>query len=137
MDYSPELSREYRGLRIWLPLKLYGVKAFRDLLDEKLDLTEYAFERISAEPYFEIPVAPELSVVAFRALPGRGDANDFNRLLLNRVNDEKRVFLSSTVIDEKVVLRLCVLNFRSHRDRVDEALESLVRNAALLRGCSR
>src|SRR6266545_2735969 len=27
-DYSPELSRDFRGLRVWLPLMLHGVGAF-------------------------------------------------------------------------------------------------------------
>ena len=38
-EYSPELSRDHRGFRVWLPLKLHGVRAFREALDEKLDLT--------------------------------------------------------------------------------------------------
>ena len=33
-DYSPELSRSFRGLRVWLPLKLFGVQAFRENLSE-------------------------------------------------------------------------------------------------------
>ena len=29
-DLSPELSRDFRGLRLWLPLMLHGVAAFRE-----------------------------------------------------------------------------------------------------------
>jgi aromatic-L-amino-acid/L-tryptophan decarboxylase len=35
-DYAnlgPELTRDFRGLRLWLPLHLHGVAAFRDALD--------------------------------------------------------------------------------------------------------
>ncbi len=35
---GPELTRDTRGLRLWLPLHLHGVAAFRAALDEKLDL---------------------------------------------------------------------------------------------------
>ena len=38
-ELTPELSRDVRGLRVWFPLVLHGVAAFRDALDEKLDLT--------------------------------------------------------------------------------------------------
>ena len=47
-EYSPELSRDHRGFRVWLPLKLHGVGAFREALDEKLDLTRHLHD--SARP---------------------------------------------------------------------------------------
>src|SRR5439155_24664556 len=37
-EYSPELSRGFRGLRVWLPVQLHGLDAFRAARDEKLDL---------------------------------------------------------------------------------------------------
>ena len=40
-DLSPEMSRDFRGLRLWLPLKLLGAASFRRCLDEKLDLAEW------------------------------------------------------------------------------------------------
>jgi len=131
-DYSPELSREFRGLRVWLPLRLYGIHAFRRALDEKLDLAEYAYETLSESGLFEMGAPPHLSVVTFRARVERGDPDEVNRRLLERVNAEKKVFLSSTMIDGLVTLRICVLSFRTHRLQVEEAVESLIRHAAAL-----
>ena len=37
-SYSPELTRDFRGLRLWLPLHLHGTDSFVSALDEKLDL---------------------------------------------------------------------------------------------------
>lgn len=134
-EYSPELSREFRGIRVWLPLKLYGARAFRDALDEKLDLTEYACEKLRSSGLFRIIVEPELSIVSFQAITESGCINELNAELLSRVNGEKRVFLSSTRINGENILRICVLSFRSHRDRIDDAVEALVRNArGLIRG---
>ncbi|MGW2050906.1 hypothetical protein ACWCPF_37915 [Streptomyces sp. NPDC001858] len=45
---GPELSHEIRGLRAWLPLHLHGVDAFREALDEKLDLAEHVHGRCPA-----------------------------------------------------------------------------------------
>jgi aromatic-L-amino-acid/L-tryptophan decarboxylase len=128
-DYSSELTRDFRGLRVWLPLKLYGVEAFRQALDEKLDLARHAYEELIESTSFQVLSPPDLSLVAFRYSPKKGDIDEFNRLLLAAVNSERKVFLSSTILDGRFTLRICVLNFRTHREHVDAALESLIRNA--------
>ena len=113
------MTREFRGLRLWLPLHLHGVGAFRAALDEKLDLAADAYRALSGDPRLEVPWEPDLSVVVFR-LPG-GDEE--NRRLLERINATGRVFLSSTRIGGRHTLRLCVLSHRTHAEHVREAVE--------------
>jgi aromatic-L-amino-acid decarboxylase len=128
-DYSPELSRDFRGLRVWLPIKLHGLGAFRAALDEKLDLTQYLYEELRAVPGFELRWKPQLTVVAFRYLPRRGDAEAFNRRLLDRIIASQRVFLSSTMVEGRFTIRSCILSHRTHRDRIEEAAEIIKRSA--------
>jgi aromatic-L-amino-acid decarboxylase len=124
-DLSPELSRDFRGLRIWLPLVLHGVQAFKDAIEEKLMLTRWAYDQLRSDSRFEILDEPQLSVIAFR-LKGEGEAWDHvNEDLQRRVNARGRVFLSSTRLDGRYVIRLCVLSFRTHMDRVKEAVEAI------------
>ncbi|PZG13016.1 pyridoxal phosphate-dependent decarboxylase family protein [Nonomuraea aridisoli] len=120
-----ELTREFRGLRLWLPLHLHGVRAFERELDEKLDLAAHAYAELAGDPRFETPWAPDLTVIVFRLRGG----DEPNRRLLAAVNDSRRVFLSSTTIGGRFFLRLCVLSFRTHADRVREAL-AVIREAA-------
>jgi aromatic-L-amino-acid decarboxylase len=124
-DLSPELSRDFRGLRLWLPLALYGVEALRDNLREKLELARWAYEELRGTPGFECLDEPQLSIVAFRYVPRRGDADAFNAALLQRVNARRRVFLSSTRLRGQFVLRICVLSFRTHGRSVEMAVEDL------------
>jgi aromatic-L-amino-acid decarboxylase len=128
-DYSPELSRDFRGLRVWLPVQLHGLAAFRSALDEKLDLARLLYEGLRDTPGFELPWEPELTVVAFRYRPRAGDEEAFNRALLERINASKRVFLSSTLIDGRFVIRACIVSHRTHRDRIEETLEIIRRSA--------
>lgn len=125
-DLSPELSREFRGLRLWLPLKLYGLEAFRAQIEEKLALARLVYDELSQDPRFEVLAPPELSVVAFR-LRGRDDRA--NAELLRRINARKRVLLSSTVLQGRLTLRVAIVSFRTHEDRVREAIAS-IRNEA-------
>ena len=125
-DISPELSREFRGLRVWLPLKLYGAAAIRDNLREKLQLAHWAARELKSAPGFELVDEPQLSVVPFRYRPQNGDINAFNRRLLEAVNARQRVFLTSTLVDGDYVLRIAALSFRTHASIMIAALEDLV-----------
>ena len=131
-DLSPELSRDFRGLRLWLPLQLHGLAAFREQLEEKLALARWAHDELGADPRFEMLDPPQLSIVAFRL---RGRPEDADRLgpeLLRRVNGRRRVFLSSTQVRGRYALRICVLSFRTHEDRVRDAVTALREEAAAL-----
>ncbi|HEY6931660.1 MAG TPA: aminotransferase class I/II-fold pyridoxal phosphate-dependent enzyme [Thermoanaerobaculia bacterium] len=125
---SPELSREWRGLRAWLPIQMHGIEVFRTNLDEKLDLTLWATEELRRIPNIEILAEPQLSIVAFRlARPGLGEdaLNALNRDLMNRVNAKKRVYLTGTMLGDRFAIRICVLSFRTHMDRMKEGLENI------------
>ena len=131
-DLSPELSRDFRGLRVWLPLVVHGVARFRAELEEKLALARHAADRLAAEPLFKLVDRPQLSVVAFVARPPSGDPDAFGEEVLRRVNARRRVFLSSTRLEGRYVLRLCMVSFRTHQDRVDEAVDALLEEARAL-----
>jgi aromatic-L-amino-acid decarboxylase len=125
-ELTPELSRDMRGLRVWWPLSLHGVGAFRSALDEKLDLTDRIHRALSTDPHLEIGWDPQLTVVAFRL---RGGDEARNRALLARINASRRVFLSSTLIRDEYWLRVCIVSHRTHADRIDECA-AIIREAA-------
>jgi aromatic-L-amino-acid decarboxylase len=128
-EYSPELSRDFRGLRVWLPLKIFGAQAFRESLDEKLDLAAYAAHEIDAIPELELLAQPDLSLVAFRKIAKSGeDANRINQEFLQRVLATRKVWLSGAWVKGRFTQRICVMHFRTHRGEVDQALE-LIRSA--------
>ena len=121
-DLSPELTKHFRGPRMWLPLQLLGVKPFRASLEEKILLCRYFYDRIQ-ELDFEVGPYPELSVMTYRYIPPHGDANAFNARLTDLIRRDGRVFISSTTIEGVFWLRLAILNFRTHKRHIDLALE--------------
>jgi aromatic-L-amino-acid decarboxylase len=132
---SPELSRDWRGLRVWLPLKMHGIEPFRRNLDEKLDLARWSCEELQKIPGLEIVAPPQLSIVTFRLRrPGlAGEAtNALNRDLLARINAAKHVYMTGTSLRGAFALRICVLSFRTHRDRMEEALNDIREAVAFL-----
>jgi aromatic-L-amino-acid decarboxylase len=131
-DLSPELTRHFRALRLWLPLQIAGVAAFRAAQSEKIKLARYFHARLCALEGWEVGAPPDLSVVAFRYRPATGDVNAFNDRLLRNLQEEGRVFLSGTKIDGEAWLRCAILSFRTHLAHIDETIEILCRLAAAL-----
>ncbi len=130
-ELSPELTKHFRGLRLWLPLKLLGVAPFRACLEEKLMLAKY-FHREVQKIGFESRLEPELSVVTYRRVPQAGDANEFNKKLLEAVVADGRVFISSTLLNGEFTLRLACLAFRTHLSTIDTLLAVLKEKSELL-----
>jgi glutamate/tyrosine decarboxylase-like PLP-dependent enzyme len=133
-DLSPELTRHFRAMRLWLPLQLAGVAAFRAAQAEKLALARYFHARLAEMPGFELGPPPQLSVVAFRYVPQSGDANAFNARLLEQLQQEGRVMLSGTRIDGTFLVRCAILSFRTHAEHVDQAIDAILDTVERLGG---
>jgi aromatic-L-amino-acid decarboxylase len=129
-DVGPELTRHFRGLRLWLPLHLHGTAPFRACLEEKSVLCRRFYEGVQRLG-FEVGPEPELSIALFRSSGSDGEA--FDRSLLAAIQKDGRSFFSSTVIDGRYWLRCAVLNFRSHLRDIDLALRVVGENARALR----
>jgi aromatic-L-amino-acid decarboxylase len=121
-EISPELSRDFRGLRVWLPLKMFGIEPFREQLDEKLDLIQYAVGELRKIDGIEIVAEPQLTITAFRF---RNDDAQ-TRELLQRINGRKHVMLTpATTPDGRFVIRIAIVSHRTHRDRVEMMLDDI------------
>jgi aromatic-L-amino-acid/L-tryptophan decarboxylase len=131
-DVSPELTKPFRALRMWLPLVLLGTKPFQAALDEKLLLARY-FHREVRKLGFEVGPPPDLSIATFRwSPPGVSPerADQLNQEIVDALRRDGRIFLSSTLLDGRFTLRMAALAFRTHRRTIDLTLQILREQAA-------
>lgn len=126
-DISPELTKHFRGMRLWLPLKLFGLAPFRAALEEKLILTQYLYQKLASKDGFEVGPEPELSVTIFRYVPAKIDPNQFNQELIKRIQLDGDIFLSSTLIDQVFWIRVAIVNFRTHLSHVKKMVKIIER----------
>ncbi len=121
-DTGPELSKHFRGLRMWLPLHLHGVEPFRANLEEKLLLCRYFHEEIKTMGFKTGP-EPELSITYFRY--PEDESNIRTKKLIDALHKDGRFFFSSTVMDEKLWIRCAVVSFRTHLREIKLALKMI------------
>lgn len=132
-DVSPELTKHFRAFRLWLPLQLHGLEPFIACLEEKLLLTQYFREQLR-EKGFSLGPEPDLTVSYFWWPVDGGDENALNKQILKEIHKNGEVFLSSTTIEGKFVIRMAVLSFRTKLETIDKAVDALDRARKKVQG---
>ncbi|MBM4060864.1 MAG: 5-histidylcysteine sulfoxide synthase [Planctomycetes bacterium] len=121
-DLGPELSRDPRGLPVWLAIRSFGIGAFRANLREKWQLARRLATAIEATAGLELLTAPDLSILTFRA---RGEGDQRTQALLAAVNRSGRWFLTTCRLDGRLAIRACLLGFRCDAASVDGLVDLL------------
>jgi len=126
-DRGLEMSRRFRGLKIWMILKYRGVDAIADVIARNIATRAYLDSRIAAEPRLE-SLGSELSIACFRYLPEDAavDADVLNRRIIERILDEAECYMSPTELDGRYALRVCIVNFRTQPSDIDFLLERVL-----------
>lgn len=134
-DYGPQLTRSFRALKVWMSVKTYGAARLREVIDQCLDLTEYAALLFAQSPRIRIVTPPSLGIFTFQYIPEKlpqvaeGCGMVLNRLnehLIRRIISSHKLMLSSTRLGARYVLRFCVLNHRSRKEDVRAALRLIL-----------
>jgi aromatic-L-amino-acid/L-tryptophan decarboxylase len=125
-EFGPQQTRGFRALKLWMVLQQIGEQGYRQLISRDIALARALQERIRAHPDFELVAAGPLSITCFRYTPPAAqDLDALNRRLLDLVQRQGQVFLTSTQLDGVFVLRACVVNFRTTEADLDALLEAL------------
>lgn len=127
-DYGIELSRGFRALKLWMSLKVHGLKAFRQAVTHNIDLAEHAATCLSRLPDWEIVSPATLGIIAFRyAPPGLNSeqVDALNKQLVEAMIMDGFAMVSSTILKGRVVLRMCTLSHRATFEDVEETIRRL------------
>jgi glutamate/tyrosine decarboxylase-like PLP-dependent enzyme len=128
-DYSVELSRRFRALKVWLTLQYYGVRRIAETISEDISLAQYLGEIVSGADDFELLAPVELSICCFRYVPDRGlsdaELNQLNERIMERVQKGGRAYLSNATVNGKFALRACITNFRTTKADIDETVAAI------------
>ena len=120
-DVSAELTKHFRGLRMWLPLQIHGLEPFKASFDEKILLTKYFRNKLTGIG-FKLGPQPDLTISYFWYPSNEIDENIFNEKLVEFIHKNGDVFLSTTKINGKFVIRMAILSVRTKKVTIDIAV---------------
>ncbi|MBZ5524589.1 MAG: amino acid decarboxylase [Acidobacteriia bacterium] len=124
MDYGVPLGHRFRALKLWFVLRYFGQERIQQLLRSHMEMARKLAALIDSTPAFERVAPVPFSVVCFRY---KG-TDEENKAMIETINATGRVFLSHTVLNGRVVVRLAIGNMATTWEDVREAWE-LMRNA--------
>ncbi len=133
MDYGLQLGRRFRALKLWFAIRTYGVHGLQQHLRAHIALAREFASWVEGEPGCEIAAPYPLSVVCFRFVAADGDdaaADALNAAIMDDVNADGRIFISSTKLRGRTVLRLAIGNERTTREDVVLAWQ-IIRDASM------
>lgn len=129
-DYSFELSRGFKALKIWMSLKEHGVTKFGRLIDQNIEQAKYLTELIQAEPLLEILAPTEINIVCFRYRGKNSDEDSIKTInieLMLRMQESGLAVPSDTTVAGKHCLRVAITNHRTQRQDLDLFIKEVLR----------
>jgi aromatic-L-amino-acid/L-tryptophan decarboxylase len=123
-DDGPELSRRFRGLKIWLAFKVHGAEAFTRAIEHDLQMARSLERKVRAAARLELLTRGDLSIVCFRYVPPgprrpEAELESINERILVVLQREGKVFVSNARVRGRFALRACIINFRTTEADLD------------------
>jgi aromatic-L-amino-acid decarboxylase len=125
--HGPEFSRGFAALKVWISLLAHGSAAYGRRIAHDAALADYLGELVKAHPDFELMAPPRLSVCCFRYRPAGWNSDEetldrLNERLMTAIHADGLVYCSNAVIAGHFGLRVCVVNFRTEAEDIDQML---------------
>ncbi len=129
-DLSPDLSRPFWALKIWMMLKATGTRAYGAIFEKNVAQARHMAALVDAAPQLERMAPVPLNIVCFRYVVPRlsDEALDaFNAELLMDIQESGVCMLTHTHVNGRFALRACIVNHRTRDDDIDLAIEAVQR----------
>lgn len=127
-DYGMQLTRRFRALKFYMSVKTFGLDAFRKAVSYNLELAEETEQILRKSPSWEVISPATLAILNFRYNPidlnlPEKQLDLINQGIAKEITKARKAILATTVLQEKVVLRFCLINPRTTIDHVTEILD--------------
>ena len=121
-DYGIQLTRNFRALKLWMSIKVFGLAAFRAAIERGFVLAEFTESCLRKMPGWEIVTPAQMGIVCFRhtALDDAGHLK-----LVGKLIEDGFALITSTVLRGQTVLRTCTINPRTTEADIEESLQRL------------
>ncbi|MEM9678996.1 MAG: aminotransferase class V-fold PLP-dependent enzyme [Bacteroidota bacterium] len=117
-DHGVQLTRRFRALKLYMSIKTYGLNVFREAVTYNIELAEQVELHIRKSKDLEVISPANLAVINFRYNPisknfNEDQLNKINQEISQRIMDSGEAMLTTTILQNQTVLRMCLINPRT------------------------
>jgi glutamate/tyrosine decarboxylase-like PLP-dependent enzyme len=134
-DHGIQLTRRFRALKLYMSVKTFGLSAFRKAVDYNITLAERVEDMLRKSPNWEVISPATLAVINFRFHPINTSLTEkqidtLNQHISEEIVKSKEALLVTTILQNQVVLRMCLINPRTTIQDVNDTLNYCERLAS-------
>jgi len=127
-DHGIQLTRRFRALKFYMSFKTFGLTAFEKAVSYNIELAEQTEDLLRSSANWEVISPATLAIINFRYNPIHEHYSEQQLDVLNQKISEKIVasraaLLVTTLLQNQVVLRMCLINPRTTLDDVKDTLQ--------------
>jgi aromatic-L-amino-acid decarboxylase len=118
-DYTFQLSRGFRALKVWMSLQQHGADQFGRLVAQNIAQARYLADLVEEHPELELLAPVPLNVVCYRyTRPGLDDGalDSLNRRILVELQERGIAAPTSSTVCGRTVLHVAITNHRTRRE---------------------
>ncbi|MEV6595623.1 pyridoxal-dependent decarboxylase [Actinoplanes sp. NPDC051346] len=142
MNYSPQLGRSFRALKLWWIIRSFGVQGLARRLRRSIDMARWLRSAAGSDPDWQVPVDSAYPLVCLRYVPRDlrrrygsepvplARIASLNADILDAVNASGSAFLSHAVLRDGYVLRVSIGNIRTEPSDIETLWTQLRTSAA-------
>lgn len=128
-DHGIQLTRRFRALKLYMSIKTFGLTAFKNAVTYSIELAESVENYLRKSSSWEVVSPATLAVINFRYNPVGKNINEkkldaINQKISKQIVDSRNALLVTTILQNQVVLRMCLINPRTTLDDVKETLNT-------------
>ena len=135
-DFTIDLSRGFRALKIWFTIKEHGSRALGAAIEANVRQARLLGDLIDADRDFELLAPVQLNIVCFRYRRADLDEDEldrFNDELVIQLQESGEAVASSTTVGSHRAIRMCVLSHRTTDADLAYTLDAIKRLAVTMR----
>jgi glutamate/tyrosine decarboxylase-like PLP-dependent enzyme len=126
-DHGIQLTRRFRALKFYMSMKTFGLDAFKNAITYSIDLTDKVEDYLRKSKHWEVISPATLAVINFRYHPIGNEflekeLDDLNQKISQNIVASREALLVTTVLQNQVVLRMCLINPRTTFNDIKETL---------------